>query len=145
MSTRTHKVALPGGGDHLIDLSATYRRQDWLMGDFVRSAVSLDSITHVHKETESSDCDGRYSCTDVIYPNLHESGRELWTFFVRHELRFLRDEGKVTRRLDYYGYPVLEVSSRHDEGFEWIRYEGCNDNCGEMSELRDHTAEAAGY
>lgn len=103
-------------------------------------------VAHVHIESESRDCDGRYSRESVWAPGKGDSGRDLFTWLVRHELDFL-GSGVVERSQDADGRPCFEVRENTDEGWRITAYTGCDDvRCDTThTRRRDHAAEAAGY
>jgi hypothetical protein len=110
--------------------------------------VPLRRITHLHVESESRDCDGRHSGGAVFTPNDGETGQELFTWWVRHELQFMAPVGALIERGTHQdGQPYLDVRESTEEGWRSTHVTGCDSTVCRLDyyRRRDHTAEAAGY
>lgn len=110
-------------------------------------ALSLDTMTHVHVESNSRDCDGAYERESVWTPTGADSFRDLWTYAALSNLgRDWEFDATFTRGTTEDGAPFVEYWARTDEGYRRERIEGCADDCDrDARRYRDHTAEAAGY
>lgn len=106
-------------------------------------------VFHVHTESESTDCDGRYHREDVLRINTYNecAGVEDKTDLWRHTV-----EGAIATysmcTVEINGEDrTAEVCERHDEGYRNTSLRGCSDpSCAYTdSEFRDFSAEAAGY
>lgn len=110
--------------------------------------LPISRITHVHVESESRDCDGRHSGETVSVPNPGETGRDLFTWWVRHIVQWQAPYAStIERGVDDDGNPFLEHREDTEEGWHHAVYTGCADERCRLDRYvrRDHTAEAAGY
>lgn len=106
-------------------------------------------MIHAHFETESADCDGRYSRTNTVIPWSDEEEFD----FERRVLTMVADPtpmggGKLeVTPLEDQAWR-LEWSESTEEGFRHVEATICRDescNTDEPAIQRDHSAEAAGY
>lgn len=113
------------------------------------------STLHAHVESESADCDGRYSRTYVMERHSFTQSEDE---FIGHVLDMTvstdAEDGtlKVTQSdvrrpgLGRYCYPVFEWSQSTEEGFSHVKVTFClDDDADTPATQRDHSAEAAGY
>lgn len=109
--------------------------------------LPIRRITHLHVESDIRDCDGRYSGESVYIPRDGETGQELFTWWVRHELQFLASVGASIERGTDDGRPFIEVWESTEEGWRTARITGCDSTICRLghNRRRDHSAEAAGY
>ena len=100
---------------------------------------------HAHVETESQDCDSRYTGGRVD---------EMTTEEVNEEFPEMVFKDRVVADIIFlHGYGTLTVTPEKvtwnestEEGYRWVEVTWCRDNCsGLVSWHRDHAAEAAGY
>lgn len=154
-----------------INFSPTY--EDWVhLDDADPEHNELEgteaSTVHVHVDSESRDCDGRYDRSHVTKPSdlrdiektevtlgqdqtVHQvvtSARDVWRLMVQTYVYTDADYGKAEIEVERRGGDTyLTQSRRTDEGYESMQLRTCSDTgcIDEPSSFRDHTAEAAGY
>lgn len=111
------------------------------------------STLHAHVESESADCDGRYSRTYVMERHTFTQSEDE---FIGHVMDMIvstdAHDGtlKITQNaLTIEGrrfYPVFEWSQSTEEGFTHSKVTFClDDDADAPATQRDHSAEAAGY
>ena len=100
---------------------------------------------HAHIETESQDCDSRYSQGRVAEMTTEEKGETFSDLVFKDRV--------ITGIISVHGYGTMTVTPEKvtwnestEEGYRWAEVTWCNDTCsGLASWQRDHAAEAAGY
>lgn len=111
------------------------------------------STLHAHVESESADCDGRYSRTYVMERDTFTQSEDE---FIGHVQDMIissdAQDGtlKITQnQLTTHGrqyYPEFEWSQSTEEGFTYSKVRFClDDDADTPATQRDHSAEAAGY
>lgn len=102
---------------------------------------------HVHEMRNSRDCDGAYEGEITFSEFAGLSGREAWSAYVAHMIKFADLYSEVERYTDEDGFWHLEYGGPTDEGFEWTHAHTCTSpgcTLGRNS-FRDYTAESMGY
>lgn len=99
------------------------------------------SSEHAHISTESADCDGQYSRTNVLVP---DATQDEWGFraeTIGNALAYVTEGADVTFSVDGFS-----VSYSTDEGYVFSEFTWCtDDDTDTRSTFRDHRAESMGY
>jgi len=97
---------------------------------------------HIHKSTESQDCDGRYSSEYVVGYDVDNDVE--WYLALGFSVS---EHSNVTKcDLDSEGLWSAEIHTPTEEGYRWAYLRECEDECDEAdSSYRDHRAEEMGY
>lgn len=106
--------------------------------------MTTETRFHAHVESESRDCDGRYSGRWTVGLDNNFDGREDIINYLNEF--YVYESGQVEAGNDADGRYGWESHEPTEEGYRsvWVTY--CTDaHCTSESEARDHSAEAAGY
>jgi len=97
---------------------------------------------HIHKSTESQDCDGRYSSERVL--NYAVDKDIEWYVALGFEVS---ENSNVTKcDLDDEGLWSAEIHTPTEEGYRWCYLRECEDECDpNENSFRDFRAEEMGY
>ena len=134
----------PWDGDYVfyVDFDGRNREEDLWAGT-TPAWKRMD--LHAHVETDSADCDGRYTSGRVEEMTLEERCDQFWDLHFKERI--------LGNTVSFHGTGTVEVSpsglhwyEQTDEGYRRVDVEWCEQDCDDVrSWQRDHSAEKAGY
>lgn len=104
----------------------------------------MSGTLHAHVETDSRDCDGRYTGGHVLEMTLQERCDAMGDLHFKDRVLAsvvsLHSDGTLTVSED-----GMSWHERTDEGYRDAEVRWCEDDCEDASWQRDHRAEEMGY